>query len=335
MAKIRSLAFCDRAKLKKMVSFLGANQRFYKNRVLLPFPLNFLHELLPVNLKFQPEAFVAIENNDLKGMIALKPNKGNYKKWKINKLILNENSFLEGRQLIDYVVSQYGASGVNTFIANIESSQQEVLDLFAKGCGFKFCSIEQLWKMEKLTLLKPELTGYNLRLFKLTDACAVCELYNDSIHSQFRNSLCKSKQEFYDSPFFGLSRHIIYKYVLENKATKDITGYVKIKTDDNFNYLVELTLSSIHDDDFGSLMNFVLAKIMQRTRMFNLFVINKKYKQNSMMFEKYLDENGFTLKNTQSVLVKDYFKRINQSEKSFNPAIIFTDVKGKPAYKVD
>ncbi len=315
-----------------MASLLCGNSDVYDNRVLLPFPVDVLHKLLPVPMKCRPESYVAIEDGKLNGMIALKPNKGNYRKWKIIKLILNENSFLTGRQLIEYAITQYGANGVNTFIVNIESSQQEVLELFSKGCGFKFCSFEQLWKMNKIVLSEPALANTLIRPFKNSDAEAVCELYNEGIYSQFRNSLCKSKKEFYNTLFVGVEKISTYKYVLENKTNKNITGYILIKTEDNYNYMLELTLSSMYDDNFNELIGYAMNQISRRTKKFNLFVINKKYKQNSIAFEKYLEESGYELKQSQSVLVKDYFKRIEQNEQQFGPAIIFTNIKGKPAY---
>ena len=330
MAKIRTYNFLDSFRISKLVSILHCPEEVKNDNVLPPFLFRFFHWMLPVPMKFLPEAYCAIEGSDISGVVTLKPNKGNWRKWKITKLILNENSQQDGCQLVDYVVSRYGASGVNTFIVNVETSQQEVLELFSKGCGFKFCSFEQLWQLKKIVLSKVQMKDYAIRPFKYSDAQAVCELYNMSIHPQYRNSLCKSKQEFHDSFFQGLQRMSSYKYVVENRNTKVISGYIVIKTEDNHNFLLELTLSDIHNEDFNEIIGFAVAKISKRVRNFTLTVLNKKYKQNSNQFEEYLRNNDYELKQSQSVLVKDYFKRIQ--EEKFSPAIVFNNIKGKTVY---
>lgn len=332
MAKIRAYNFLDSYEIKKMVSLIQGNAQVYAKRTLPLLPLDLIHRFLPISLKFLPEAFVSIEEKKIIGLISLKPNKGNWHKWKISRLFLYDNSYYAGVQLVDYVISTYGARGVNTFIVNIESSQEEVLQLFSKGCGFKFCSFEQLWQMKSIRIKGQLSENIHIRPLKNSDTKAVCDIYNEEIYSQFRNSLCKSPNEFKESFFKGIEEITSLKYVIENSETSEITGLIIIKTEDNFNYLVELSLSSFHDADFNDLLTFATLKISKRCKNYNLFVINKKYKQNSIMFENYLSENNFELKQTQSVLVKDYFKNVESSENITIGAICFTNIKGKPAY---
>lgn len=330
MVQIRSYNFLDSLKISKLESMLHCSDDIRKDNALPPFAIRFLHWMLPVSWKTLPEAYCSINQKKLSGVIILKPNKGNWRKWKITKLILDENSQLDGCQLIDYVVSRYGAAGVNTFIVNVETSQQEVLELFSKGCGFKFCSFEQLWKLNKIVLSKPNFENYSIRQFRNEDAKNVCDLYNLSIHPQYRNSLCKSKSEFYDGLFQGLEQITSYKYVIENKNNANLSGYILIKTTDNKNFMLELTLNDIHNENLNDIIGFAIHQISKRVKTFNLFVINKKYKQNSQIIEEYLQNSDFTLKQNQSVLVKDYFKRIQ--DETFTPAIIFNNIKGKPVY---
>lgn len=333
MAKIRAYNFLDNRQLKKMVSLVYGNARIYVKRSLPFFPLDWLYRKLPITLKAMPEAYVALENKQLMGLISLKPNKGNWRKWKIRRLVLNENAYFIGRQLVDYVISTYGAKGVNTFIVNVESEQEEVLQLFAKGCGFKFCSFEQLWQMNTVKALVPLDRTLKIRSFKNSDTKEICEIYNNGIYPQFRNSLCKTPNEYKEGIFRGLDEIATYKYVVESEKN-EITGCIIIKTADNLNYLVELNVSVADYTDFAQLITFASTQIANRSEQFNLFVINKKYKQNSISLEKYLSENDFTLKQTQSVLVKDYFKAISSTEKELVGAIFFTNIKGKPAFKV-
>ena len=332
MAKIRVFNFFDSFAIKKMSSLIKEDATLFSKRSLVMFPIFLLHRACPLLWKFLPEAYVGLENKKITGLISLKPNKGNWRKWKISRLFLNENAHFLGRQLVDYVISTYGAKGVDTFIVNVDSEQNEVLELFAKGCGFKFCSFEQLWLMKSIRVngVLPE--NINIRFFKNSDKKEVCNIYNDGIYAQFRNSLCKSPNEFYEALLKCFEKNTSYKYVVEDKITGKISGLITIKTSDNFNYIIELTLSSGYDF-FNELITFASLQISKRQKNFRLFIINKKYKQNSTLFENYLNENDFELKQNQAVLVKDYFKRIYNTEKNLADTIFFTNIKGKPAFK--
>ena len=82
MAKIRTLAFSDLQKVKKMISMLptAESENFYfgLGEAYVPFPLNFLHDLLPLKFKFCNESYVATEKREINGMISLNPIPGNH-----------------------------------------------------------------------------------------------------------------------------------------------------------------------------------------------------------------------------------------------------------------
>ena len=61
---------------------------------------------------------------------------------------------------------------------------------------------------------------------------------------------------------------------------------------------------------------------------------NKKYQTSGAKIEKYLKENGFENVKTQIVLVKDYYKRIQEDERYSKPAIAFSEISRKPAFKI-
>ena len=72
-----------------------------------------------------------------------------------------------------------------------------------------------------------------------------------------------------------------------------------------------------------------------RRKDFSLYVLNKKYHTNGTKNEKFLKDNNFEKIKTQIVLVKDYYKRITENEKYSKPAIAFSEITGKPAFKVE
>ena len=67
---------------------------------------------------------------------------------------------------------------------------------------------------------------------------------------------------------------------------------------------------------------------------FNLYIINKKYQNTASKTEEYLNTNGFECINHRIVMVKDFYKRIQEPERLAKPAIVFNDIGRKPAFKI-
>ncbi len=332
MAKIKRLGMFDVLKVQKMLSMLSENKPPSFSKFVLLFPFNLLQNILPLKLRKLPEAFVSTENNQVNGMISIQAERGNAYKWNINQLFLDKNSYPAGRQLVDFILAKYGAMGANTFSVVVEDSHEELIDLFSKGCGFRLCSHEGLWKMNKINLKEPSVGTNIIRPFKNSDAKEVCELYNDSIYPHFRYSLSRAKAEFYDRFFQGFSSTSSFKYVLEDNNTKKIKAYAEIQTQDNVNYLLDVILYQAYEEMCSDMINFLISQILRRKKDFNLFVQSRKYITSSKKLEEYMKENEFSQVQSRMVLVKDFFKTIKQEEKIAKPAIVFSEIKGRPAF---
>ena len=94
-----------------------------------------------------------------------------------------------------------------------------------------------------------------------------------------------------------------------------------------------MDLVSAFDDYINDVINFAINRIMMRKKVFNLYFRNKKYQTNGAKIEKYLNDNGFKNVKTRIVLVKDYYKRIQENERYTKPAMAFSDISRKPAFK--
>ena len=341
MAKIRNLALRDIPKLKKMISMIsnisGSKSDFgYKSCV--PFPLNLINRIMPLKAKFTSDTYVAIEDKKLCGLVTLKAQEKNPLCWRISKLFLGENGYDIGRQLVSYAIARYGAIGANTFFVKVDEDNDELLELFSKGCGFRTCASEQLWKMNNLSKISTDdesLDKTFFRPFKDSDAKAVASVYNDLIFPHFRYSLAKTPAEFENIIFSGLHSTSSFKYVIEDKSINSIKGYFSIETEDNENFILDINLVSAFDNYIDDVINFSISRIMMRRKTFNLYVLNKKYHTNSVKTEKFLKDNNFEKIKTQIVLVKDYYKRITENKKYSKPAIAFSEITGKPAFKVE
>ena len=337
MAKIRGLALPDIPKLKKMISMISnmnsADAGFgYKSYV--PFPLNLINRLLPLSCKFAPDSYIAIEDDKICGLVTLKAQEKNPQSWRITKLFLDENGYDVGRQLVSFVIARYGAMGANTFSVKVDENHEELLELFSKGCGFRVCASEQLWKMTEFKVGSSSLDKGFFRPFKDADSKAASSIHNDLIFPHFRYSLAKKPEEYENIIFSGLHKTSYFKYVIEDGSEHAIKGYFCIQTDDNENFTLDVDLVSAFDGYLEDVINFSISQIMMRRKKFNLYFLNKKYQTNGAKTEKFLSENGFKNVKNQIILVKYYYKRIAEDERYSKPAIAFSEITRKPAFKI-
>lgn len=331
MVRIRRTNYFDKFKLKKMISFLSIDAINHYTKVFMNFPFNTIHEWLPLGLKFMPESYVIEDNKDIIGMITLTPTPGNPFKLIISRLFLEQDYFNAGKQLIEFVIAKYGAKGAGTFLAKIDDSYDELLHLFADGCGFRQCSSEQLWKMENIRFSKTDNTFF--RPFKNSDAQAVTMLFNDSVITHFKYSISKTKDEYLDPIFNGLKDEYQLKYIIEDKNLKTVKAYFSLKTEDNLNYILDVTASSWYECSWEDVLNFAVSQILKRQKDFHLFIKIKKYTTTAESFEKYLTEKGAKCVQNQLILVKDFYKLLKEP-KPAQRIVLFNEIIEKPVFKI-
>lgn len=327
--KIRKVNYFDKFKLKKMISFLSSDAVDRYTKVFMNFPFYLVHSLLPLNFKFLPESYVIEENKEIIGMITVAPNYGNPFKLNISRLFLEQDYFNAGKQLIEFAISKYGAKGASTFIAKIDDSYDELLELFAEGCGFRQCSSEQLWKMDTIRFSKTENTFF--RPFRNSDAQAVSTLFNDSIITHFKHSLEKTRQEYFDPIFQGLADESQFKYVAEDENSR-LKAYFSFSTYDNLNYILDITTSQWLECSLDDVLNFTINQISKRQKDFSLFVKVKKYATTAETHEQYLIEKGFKCVQNQIVLIKDFYKLIKEVQ-PLQKVVLFNSINEKPVFK--
>lgn len=331
MVRIRKTNYFDRFKLKKMISFLSSDAINHYTKVFMNFPFNTIHDLLPLNIKFLSESYVIEENKDIIGMVTVSPTAGNPFKLSISRLFLEHDYFNAGKQLIEFVISKYGAKGASTFIAKIDDSYDELLHLFTDGCGFRQCSSEQLWKMDSIRFSKTDNSFF--RPFKNSDAQAVAMLFNDSIITHFKHSISRTKNEYLEPVFKGLNNDYKFKYVIEDENLKTVKAYFSLTTGDNLNYILDVTTSPWYDCSCDDILSFTINQITKRQKDFYLFVKVKKYTTTAENFEKYLVEKDFKCVQNQLVLVKDFYKLVKETQ-PLHRVVLFNEINEKPVFKI-
>lgn len=312
MTIIRQLSYFDGSKLKKMIAFLGNDEADRFIKVLMNNSCSSLQQFLPLKFKFLPESYVLEDGKDMHGVITVTPEKGNPYKLAITRLMFENNYYEVGKQLIDYIITKYGAKGADTFLVSIDDSYDELLKLFTTACGFRQCGSEILYKMPKKAHRINRNENIIFRPFKSTDLETVCDMYNNSVINHFRPSLQKHRNEFKDVLFCGFTNNYELKYIMEDVNSKKALAYFSILTFDNINYTVELTIQEGYEIDYSLIFGFINREIRRRKKDFNIFVKVKKYIKNSEKLEDYLTKKESSAIRNQIVLVKDFYKLVKE-----------------------
>ena len=199
-----------------------------------------------------------------------------------------------------------------------------LIDLFIKGCGFRFCSTEALWAVSNINFIEDNIEENRFKQFKNTDAQKTADLFNDNLITHYKYSLSKEKDEFNDKIFQGINTDSDFKYIIEDENTGNLKAFIEIKTIDNTNYFVDAIVPPQFFDIYPSLLSFAVKKIIKRNKNFKLYIKNRKYLQGGELLEKFFKDNRFELLQNNAILVRDFFKTVREESKIFNNAIVFS-----------
>jgi hypothetical protein len=308
MAIIKRLTCFNAPKIKKMVSYLGGEDRI--SRAITGEAFSLVHALLPLKYKFRPESYVLLEDNEILGMITIVPTSGNPYKINITRLIFKQNLYNVGKQLVEFIIARYGAKGATTFVVTVDQSHDELLDLFMKGCGFRQCSYENLWKLDNFVPQSKNKAYF--RYCQNNDAQQIAKLFNLELKNLYKPSLERLKEEYKEPIFAGMTNFYKNRYVLDDK--ENIIAYLSITTSDNYNFIIDMSLAEGYDIPYDEIINFAISQIANRKSNFCAFLKHRQYTKNADELEKYLHERNLNCIQTQCVLVKDFYKQEKQTE---------------------
>ena len=327
MAKIKKISYSDILNIKKLISVVCSdNVMSYRRLFFLSVPVTHMQNFFyNVHLRKFTESYVTFDNDkNLKGLISVKAHSGNPYKWEIKRLFLDRNSHEEGKQLVEYIIAKFGARGVDTFFIAVDDTNTELIDLFIKGCGFRYCSTEELWSVTNVNFIDNNFDDNEFKSFKNEDSKKCAELYNDNLNTLYKYSLAKENSEFDDKFLKGLYSDIEFKYIFENTNNKDIKAFIEIKTTDNTNYFLDTILPIQYSDLYPKILSFALKKITKRKKNFKLYIKNRKYLQTGQIIENFCRENRFELLQNNAILVRDFFKSVKEENRSYNSAVVFS-----------
>lgn len=312
--KIRRFIPSDIKKLAQKIEFIEPINvyNFISDRPFTFFPLSLLNDSIPLTMRFLEQNYVALNKNELLGLIGLIPDNKQNTRWRINRLILDKNNLDIGKQLVNYVVNKYGGAGVESFITAIESSHNETILLFRNGCGFRNLSEIDVWKYKsEIKLEKVTLGEYKIREINSRDAKELLDLDTSLLYPQFRVSLKKSKNDFKinlkNTILDFLCNHNQKKLILFNKKNS-IDGFITIDSKDKTNFYVNILLSLKSQDLYETVILYITNLIISQYPLASTYIYERKYYQTSAKLRLALSSLKFENDKNFKILVKDYWK---------------------------
>ncbi len=334
MTKIRKLYYFDKKNTQEMISFLNNNvYDTYINHIMFN-PFIPLHHLLPLKFKFLPESYLLKDNKTAKGLITIAPTSCHIKKMEIQKLLFEEGAWDDAVELVQFVVSKYKAMGAVSIMVKVDDYLPDLLSMFVSKCGFSQISYEKLWRINKF--IETSYDKKEFREFRNSDAQLITSLYNEALLPHFRPLLSREVKEFREPLFKGLSYYSEYKYIIEDRKSKNIIGGILIRTSDNENFVVDITQTSWVEIDINSIIAFATDQIKKRKKRFGLFIKTKRYTNTGEALEKEFMKNGFECVQNQIVLTNSSARVLKEPAKSGKYTVLsdFCPTRPMPTTKI-
>ena len=289
-----------------------------KNIVFTKCKMNFLNEficfinhILPLRLKFANESFVALEDKKTEALITLDKDSKSFSRFKITKLILEENSTEIACQLVNYVISRYRAMGASSFYVVVDEKQTDLLNIFQNELNFRACGLEYLYKINSINTS----TTLYLKPFKKEYIEDICNFYNESINSFNRFLFARQGYQFLNK---------CQKYVFSEENDK-ILAYFEVATKNNIDFYINFAIDFGYNIYLTDAIKIIYSKIKQKNKNANLYIKVKDYFMNSKELIAILNENNMELVSKSKILAKDYYKAIKEDNILKNAKIVFSD----------
>jgi hypothetical protein len=335
MIKIRALRPSE---LKQVLALLGRyNERESEYSVLqkmqqLYIPMHRISQLLPLNLQFMPGIFVAVSRDKVLGLIWLSKDGRHSRRWKIDHLILNPDSFSYdvGTQLVNYVINRFGGEGVQTFLAYVDQYYNPGLALL-KSCGFRRCARMHYFSHANPNTLKLEpIALQGLREATPADCAKIASLYNETLPPEARVCLEKSGKDFRRSlseqSSDKLKGYFFKRWVVEDEARDCITATIDITTTDYREFYITLFATPGWETLYQDALTYAIQQVLLITHNATLHLECYEFWKQGI---ETLESLAFHRDSIAEVLIKDYWIPLeDKGNRLQSPILLFS---GRPS----
>ena len=108
-------------------------------------------------------------------------------------------------------------------------------------------------------------------------------------------------------------------------------GYFRIYSQDKKNFFADIITSKPYEHCYSEIVAY-MKNILKLAPEFNsLTILLKRYRDTAGALEEVLKNNGFSTTQTTQILVKDYWKKIDDAQCDAKLFVLFNDLSVQPA----
>ena len=108
-------------------------------------------------------------------------------------------------------------------------------------------------------------------------------------------------------------------------------GYFRIYSQDKKNFFADIITSKPYEHCYSEIVAY-MKNILKLAPEFNsLTILLKRYRDTAGALEEVLKNNGFSTTQTTQILVKDYWKKIDDAQSDAKLFVLFNDLSVQPA----
>jgi len=295
--------------------------------------LAFWQHWLPCQLHLTQSLYVAREDGQIIGIIAMQHTSKSKTCWQVSKLVVHPDHRGRGiaQELLRYVFAQFGSQGVMHFLAQVPAMNDAALTLFA-NCGFCRTSRITYYKFDlnrAEEFMAGNQDGFKLALPHVKQA--LYQLNSEVLPPALRQVLLLAPDDFIIKdmiPFTSvektkqkLMRKRVWYWVFEDSERMILSSAVRVTAEPNSGYKLELSVHPGWKHQEEDLLRFALAKLLTEAPRAPIWA--KIYDFQGDMHELMLS-CGFERTGEAFLLLREHWQRQRKTKRASMPAL------GKP-----
>lgn len=266
-----------------------------------------IQNFIPPNFRILPSIHLALENNSIVGFIILSSVSKANNSWQIDEVFVLDDIRKQGigEEIVRYALSVYGGSGVEHFLAEVDSQNFPALSLFHQ-CGFRRYAKVYFYEKKDMCVNPKAVTlnkDFIIRPKLNTDLMELEKLELSIIPPDLRPALGRSKR------FFKEKKDSL---ILIDKSRNLIIGWAEVKLLEGNNYFIEMLVSPGWTYLYESFLNTLIEGRIPSKNNFNLTV--KAVDYNTELAE-ILTKSGFLPKEVKELLVRTIWQKVKEKQK--------------------
>ena len=296
--------------------------------------LAFWQHWLPCHLHLAQSMYVAREEGQLLGIIALAHTGKARSCWRVSNLVVHPDHRGRGiaQELLRYIFAQFGSQGVMHFLSEVPSTNEAALSLFA-NCGFCRSARITYYKFdhsraEEFCLANPQ--GFKLALAHQKPL--LCQLYCDVMPPALRQVLLLSPDDFSVTDLVSftsveksqqrLMRKRVWYWAAADSERQVLAAAARVSAEPQSGYKLEFAVHPGWKHLEEGLIRFTLAKLLSEAPRAPLWT--KIYDFQGDLHE-ILQSCGFERAGEAFLLLREHWQRQRNNRRSAIPQL------GKPA----